>query len=284
MTPSVLIVGASSPLGRAVATELGARGHETRRGSRSGGEGFEQLDVTDHLQTLNALERARPDTVVYLAKPDLEHSSNVSRSISSAVDSLRRFARQCAEHGVGRLIFASSAAVYGTRAMTPRRETDQVQSHSPYAALKLRSEAALVEVGASSSFSVLAFRIFNVYGPGFSNSLVNRLVAVGGPPPSVHRTENFVRDYIHAVDVARAFGIAVDAPSFDSTILNLGTGLGTSNRSLLDLCPNAAYSDSGNFEGSSVSIADISLLQSLWRFEPRVSLETAVRLPREFLH
>jgi UDP-glucose 4-epimerase len=219
-----------------------------------------------------------------LAKPDLDLSSNVSRSINSAVDALSSFATQCAEHGVSRLIFASSAAVYGTRAMTPRRETEQVQSHSPYAALKLRSEAALMEVGASSALSVLAFRIFNVYGPGFSNSLVNRLVTGDGSTPSVYGTDNFVRDYIHAADVAQAFGSAVGAASFDSTILNLGTGLGTSNRSLLDLCPKAVYRDAGNFEGSSVSIANISLLRSHWRFEPRVLLEAAVRFPDEFLH
>ena len=259
------------------------RGHDVRRTSRSGGAGFDKLDVTDPVQTRHVLESAQPDSVIYLARPALEHSHDIAQSIDLAVGALRCFARQCAKRGVGRLIFASSAAVYGTTAATPRREDDAVEGDSPYAVLKLGSEQALGEVSASSTLCTLSFRIFNAYGPGFSNSLVNRLAGGEGPAPVVHNSERFVRDYIHAADVASAFRIAIDAPEFDSTVLNLGTGIGTSTRSLLALCPNADYRDHHDTDVNSVSIGDISRLRSLWLFEPVITLELALRDPRRFL-
>ena len=233
---------------------------------------------------MGALQQAKPDAVIYLAKPALANTAEAPFAIRSAVDALRRFSAECAELGVGRLVFASSAAVYGTREKSARRESDAVHAHSPYAELKLRSEEVLGEISGSLGLSVLAFRIFNVYGPGFPNSLVNRLAMGDGRPPLVRNTENFVRDYIHAADVALAFRAAMEAPSLDSPILNVGTGIGTSNRSLLALCANATYRDDPAPAASTFSIADITRIKALWGFEPRISLEAALKNPDQFLH
>lgn len=283
MKQDILLIGATSPVGRAVSTELLARGHNVVPTSRSSEAGFEQLDVADQAQTLQVLERVRPSAVVYLARPDLEHCGNAPAAVESAVATLHRFAVDCVQLDVDRLIFASSAAVYGTRDATPRHEDDELHADSSYAELKLRSEEALSEVAASTSLSTLALRIFNVYGPGLSNSLVNRLALSNRPSPFVRDTELFVRDYIHVADVAWAFGAAADAQSFDRATLNVGTGIGTSNRTLLQLCPNAVYEDDPRAEVGSFSIADISLIEALWRFQPQTSVDSALRTPAKFL-
>lgn len=284
MTRNVLLVGASGPLGRAIGSELAALGHAVTGVSRSGGAGSRRVDVTDRLQTQKLLERERPFAVVYLARPELDDSLDVRATIASAVDALHDFATQCAAHGVNRLIFTSSAAVYGTDARTPRRESDAVAADSAYAELKLRSEEALDEVRESGALAVQALRIFNVYGSGFSNSLVNRLVVNDGPAPFIHNTEQFVRDYIHVSDVTRAIGVAVGLAQLNPTVLNLGSGIGTSNRSLLALCPEVEYSEHPRLEIASYSVADISLLRELWGFQPSVDLATAVRQPEKYFN
>jgi UDP-glucose 4-epimerase len=297
MTTRVLLVGASGPLGRAVAGELMARGHEVTRASRSGGVvagedgsallgaapvGFAHLDATDSQQVRRVLDLDRPSAVIYLARPVLGSEGDNAVLVDSDVDSLRSFAAECGRYGVQRIIFASSAAVYGTESASPRSESAAVVWNSPYATLKLRSEAVLSEVGESSGFNAIALRIFNIYGAGFSNSLVNRLAVGRGTQPLVHDTDGFVRDYIHASDVARAFALGLEAPGSGSAIFNVGTGIGTTNRTLLKLCPQAVYRASDKPDVASFSVADTSRIRSLWGFEPRVTLESAIREPDRF--
>lgn len=297
MTGKVLLVGASGPLGLAVAGELIARGHEVTRASRSGGVvagedgsaflgaapvGFAHLDATDSQQVRQILDLSLPSAVIYLARPVLDGEGDFAAQVDSDVNSLRSFAAECGRYGVQRVIFASSAAVYGTESASPRSESDTVIGNSPYAMLKLRSEAVLSEVGESSGFTAISLRIFNVYGAGFSSSLVNRLAVGQGTQPLVHDTDGFVRDYIHAFDVARAFALGLEAPGSGSAIFNVGTGIGTTNRTLLKLCPQAVYRASGTPDVASFSVADTSRIRSLWGFEPRVTVESAIREPDRF--
>jgi UDP-glucose 4-epimerase len=279
MSGMVLVAGASGPLGRAVAAELRRSGHTVTGISRSGSAGTEQLDVTDSASTAEALERLHPAAVLYLARPDLDEPGGKG-AMHSAVESLRRFAEQCAESGANRFIFASSAAVYGTNRTRPLHEHDPVAPDSPYAELKSRSELALEDLRLTTALSVLTLRIFNIYGPGFSSSLVNRLVL--GDDPVIYDTDRYVRDYIHASDVARGFRFAVEDDGDDSTVLNLGTGSGTSNRSLLALCANAAYRTHPNSDISSFSVADMSRIHGRWKFEPHITLADAVLYPDNF--
>lgn len=284
----VLLVGATSPIGRAVAKELAAVEHLVTGTSRSGGAGLEQLDVTDRLQCESVLARVRPDAVIYLARPELAQPDPAQpdrepNGIDSAVEDLRRFGEQCVEHGVSRLVFASSAAVYGTAANTPRAENCATPGNSPYAILKLRSEVTLAELASAAALSVITLRIFNAYGPGLVASLVNRLAAPDGLGPQVYHSEHFIRDYIHAADVARGFGAAIAANTNASAVLNLGTGVGTSNRELLALFPSADYRENPEFEGSSVSVAETSLIFSSLGFEPRITLPMAVANAQKFI-
>jgi UDP-glucose 4-epimerase len=284
MTSRVLLVGSSGPLGRAVARELITRGQDLTRASRSADDavGSARLDATDSAQVRQVLERVRPSAVVYLARPALDGAGDVAARVDSDVDSLRSFATECSRFGVQRIVFASSAAVYGTSSAHALSETDPVVADSPYAALKLRSEAVLAEAGEAGGFTTISLRIFNVYGAGFSGSLVNRLAVGQGTPPRVHDTEGFVRDYIHASDVAHAFVLGLEEPSPEPAVLNVGTGLGTTNRRLLQLCPKAAYEASGEPDVASFSIANISRIHSRWGFQPRVTVESAIGDPDRF--
>ena len=283
MSRTVLVVGAASPLGVAICMELRRHGYEVVATALDAQDGCEALDVGDSDNVERLLNAYRPSSVVYLAKPRLDGPDDPSASIGGAVGSLRRFADLCVTRGASALVFASSAAVYGTDSDVPSRETDVVYGDSPNASLKLRSEEVLRVVSESTKLSVVALRVFNAYGPGLDASLVNRLALGGTPALEIHETDQFVRDYVHAWDVARAFAMAVAKPGIGMTIANVGTGIGTSNRALLDLCPTASYRASVDLDVSSFSVADISLAQRIWGFEPRIALETALRQPEEYL-
>ncbi len=276
MSDSIAIVGASGPLGRATVRQFAGRGDDVTLVSRSGTEGSERLDIRNSVAAQMMLHSVRPRVVVYLARPEPE------AEITDVLSSLRQFASSCAAAGVQRLIFASSAAVYGTQQRSPRAETESLTTVSPYATMKLESEKVLADVAVTSGITVISFRIFNVYGPGFSNSLVNRLVLGDDPAPVVRVSERFVRDYIHSSDIARAFGNAAVTNEVESAIVNLGTGIGTSNSALLDLIPDARYQPDASVSAESFSVADTARARDLFGFEPTVELSSAIRNPAAF--
>jgi len=261
-----LIVGASSPLGEAVRNAFTADGHEVVGASRSGGDGSRIIDVTDPGSVLSLLRDVRPSVVVYLARPELPSDLNCAgAAIETALDALRRFAIAARDEGAERLLFASSSAVYGTESSEPREEEDETPAPGTYAQLKLWSEEVLAELSSNRGLATLALRIFNVYGPGFHQSLVNRLqeAAGGGDPPTIFPTDLFVRDYVHSSDVAAAFVAAAVSPAPFQRVINVGTGVGTGNLALTSLIPKARWVEGPPLDRPSVCVANTSRLRDL---------------------
>lgn len=156
-----------------------------------------------------------------------------------------------AESGVKRLVFSSSATVYGDPHTVPINENFPLKATNPYGRSKLMIEEILRDLGQSdSSWRIAILRYFNPVGAHESgllgespNGIPNNLmpfvsqVAVGKRAelsvfgddyPTVDGTG--VRDYIHVVDLAMGHLAALDALERSSGVLtvNLGTGLGYS--------------------------------------------------------
>lgn len=260
----VLVVGAGSPLGLAVVASLIAAGHHVDRTTRDGRDGSIPLDLRDCDSAASVLHVAYPEVVVLLARPHLP-AIRGDAAIDEAVDHARAFARASRIAGVERIVFASSAAVYGTAASEPRRESDSTSENSPYAKLKLRTERALAQELEGS----VAARIFNVYGDAFPESLVTRLVAsaTNGSLPSIHATDDFARDYVHVDDVAASLAAIVSA-SEPLPVVNIGTGVATGNLALVRLFPRARWTPAASLSSPSISVADTALLRSAVGFVP----------------
>jgi UDP-glucose 4-epimerase len=156
-------------------------------------------------------------------------------------------------HGVKRLVFSSSATVYGMAEKMPLLEDSPLGAVNPYGRTKLMAEQILRDVAAAGSeWRVMLLRYFNPVGAHESGligedpaDIPNNLmpfvaqVAVGRRPrlniygndyPTVDGTG--VRDYIHVVDLAlghvAALAKLMDASAPRETIVNLGTGRGHS--------------------------------------------------------
>jgi UDP-glucose 4-epimerase len=135
-----------------------------------------------------------------------------------------------AKASVRRIIYASSASIYGNPTSLPMRENDRPAPLTPYCIAKLAGEQLLAFYAQRSEMSWLGLRFFNVYGPGqptdaYYTSVVLtflRRLASGDAPIIDGRGEQSM-DFVHVSDVARSVGLALDS-SASGEVLNVGSG------------------------------------------------------------
>jgi UDP-glucose 4-epimerase len=202
-----------------------------------------------------------------VAKPGLYWSHNLGGSLA-LLDAMR-------SAGVGKIVFSSTAAVYGEPERTPIEETDPTRPTSPYGASKLGVDTALAEYARMHGFGAVSLRYFNVAGAeadasgkwyGERHSTETHLIpnvlgcvplegvpvpaggVAGGPVKDRPVVQIFgddyptpdgtcIRDYIHVADLANAHLLALDACSpGQHRIFNLGNGAGFSVREVIDVC------------------------------------------------
>ena len=144
------------------------------------------------------------------------------------------------EAGVARLVFASSASVYGDAPELPARESATAAPASPYALAKAAGEAYLRLYAAVYGLETVSLRYFNVYGPRqdpgsmYSGVIARFCEAVRrGEPPTVFGDGRQTRDFVFVADVVEANLRAARTPGLGrGEVMNVGTG---TRVSLLDL-------------------------------------------------
>ncbi|MBL0151802.1 MAG: UDP-glucose 4-epimerase GalE [Ideonella sp.] len=214
---------------------------------------FERLDVTDRVAMHALFARHRIDAVVHFAafkavgdstaRPLAYYRNNVG-GLLSVCDVMQA-------NGCKRIVFSSSATVYGDPPSLPIREDSPLAATNPYGQTKLMGETMLRDLGAAdAAWQTGCLRYFNPVGAhesgrigedprGTPNNLMPFVaqVAVGRRPhlsvfgrdwPTIDGTG--VRDYIHVCDLADGHVAALrrllDQPG--SFTVNLGTGQGNS--------------------------------------------------------
>jgi UDP-glucose 4-epimerase len=154
-----------------------------------------------------------------------------------------------ADHQVRRLVFASSASVYGDPETLPMHEDDRLSPLTPYCIAKRAGEDLLGYYQRRADLSWLALRFFNVYGPGQKttayytsviNHFVNRLRA--GQAPVIDGKGEQSMDFIHVHDIARSVVLALEAERSNLPV-NIGTGIDTSIADLARILIDAVGAD-----------------------------------------
>ena len=170
-----------------------------------------------------------------VAKPLLYWDENVG--------GMRSLLQSCLDEGVDRVLFSSSAAVFGNPPVDFVTEETPVAPMSPYGETKLVGEWMLRDVAAATGLRWAALRYFNVAGAGapeLADRSVNNLVPMTfqalteGRNPQLFgddydtRDGSCIRDYIHVVDLAEAHAAAAarldEAPIGE--VFNVGRGEG----------------------------------------------------------
>lgn len=138
---------------------------------------------------------------------------------------------QCAlDAGVGKVVVASSAAVYGSCSEMPLSESAPVECLSPYAESKAANEQQVVAFR-DKGLNAIALRFFNIYGPGQPfDSAYASLIPVfvhsmkNGQRPTVHGTGEQTRDFVHVHDLARAVYSMVTKPTpYEHSVANVAS-------------------------------------------------------------
>ncbi len=222
----VLVTGAAGFLGYTVAALLVEQGHEviglTRSAESALPKGVARLE--GDLRTPETLPRAiaEVDAVCHLAG-----LTKVRQSRSAPVDYWRTnlggtlaILDTLANARAGRLVLASTCTVYGEQAEQPISETAAVAPSSPYATSKLDADQAAADLAATAAIGAISLRAVNVAGalPGHPDRdttwLIPQLLAVQqgrAPELVINGDGTAVRDFVHVVDMATAFVLALHA-------------------------------------------------------------------------
>ena len=261
----ILVTGGAGYIGSHVVQQLARTGHQVvvldnlSTGFAWAVQGAELVtgDLSDHALLETILREQDFAAVIHFAAkivvpesvrdPLLYYRNNTINTIG--------LLEACIKHGVSRLVFSSTAAVYGMLEEVPVAEAAPLQPINPYGASKLMSERVIRDLAAASSLQFVILRYFNVAGAARDGTLgqatpaATHLIKVacetalgkragmrifGDDYPTPDGT--CIRDYIHVEDLAKAHVMALDylQNSGASTTLNCGYGHGYSVKQVLD--------------------------------------------------
>jgi UDP-glucose 4-epimerase len=263
---SILVTGGAGYIGSHVAHALVDRNYKVL--------------VIDNLST--GQRRAVPDSAIFI-KGDIGDAEVISKIFSEhKVEAVMHFAAsvvvtesvshpaayyanntmnslhlidQVVKAGINRIVFSSTAAVYGDPEAVPVDEDARTRPLSPYGASKLMTEEILRDVAAASSLEYVVLRYFNVAGAdrklrvGQSSPVATHLIKValraalgvrdgmavfGTDYPTPDGT--CIRDYIHVCDLVDAHILSLEhlLRGGSSLTLNCGYGRGYSVREVID--------------------------------------------------
>lgn len=180
-----------------------------------------------------------------------------------------------------KVVFASSASVYGNTKKIPIMENFKRKPINPYGETKLEAEY-LCEKYANSGVKVVGLRYFNVYGNGQNNAyagVITRFLEniTSHKPPIIYGDGLQTRDFVFVNDVAKANLLAMKS-KIDYAFINIGSGTATSIKDLANtiielakLKIKSSYSMAikGDIKASQ---ADIRLAKKFLHWEPETKL------------
>ncbi|GAB4357136.1 MAG: UDP-glucose 4-epimerase GalE [Immundisolibacter sp.] len=260
----LLVTGGAGYIGSHVVLQLAAAGHQVTvydnlsTGFRWATRGVPliEADLADTARLDETFARGGFEAVLHFAAhivvPEsvadpLKYYANNTANTLGLLQAMQR-------HGVSRLVFSSTAAVYGNPQQLPVAETAAPAPINPYGSSKLMSEWMIRDLSATGALDHVTLRYFNVAGAeaggrlGQATAAATHLIKVacelacgkrerlqvfGTDYPTPDGT--CVRDYIHIDDLARAHVLALDhlAAGGPSLTLNCGYGHGYSVREVL---------------------------------------------------
>ena len=250
---------------------------------------LQRIDIGDAEALRHAIAAFRPDFVFHIAaqtdvgrsirEPDFDARVNVLGSLNVL--------RAAVAAGTRRIVYASTAAVYGTPERLPVPETHPTRPLSDYGASKLAFEHYLHAYQARGLIEFAALRYANVYGPRQQVSGEAGVVAIftrrmlAGDPVTIFGDGTKTRDYVYVGDVVEATVRAAQGPA--GVVANLGWGREVSDLELFRAIAAATrYPNQPTYAadrpGDIARIClDAAAAQRTWSWKPAIALSDGVR-------
>lgn len=258
----VLVTGGAGYIGSVAVARLLDRGHEVvvvdnlERGHRTAIKDdaeFVLCDLRDAGATMSVVRDANVEAVLHFAalhlvpesveRPDAYYRTNLVGGLN-LLDAI-------VAAGIRKLVFSSTAAVYGVPAELPILETSSTLPINPYGRSKLFVESMIADYAARFGFNFAILRYFNVAGshgslgedhrpethiiPVAIEALTGKretFTVFGTDYPTPDGTA--IRDYVHVVDLVEAHILALERLDASLGVFNLGTKSGFSVRQMVD--------------------------------------------------
>jgi UDP-glucose 4-epimerase len=190
------------------------------------------------------------------------------------------------KYGVERVIYTSSASIYGNPRYLPINEDDRLSALSPYAASKLSGENYCSAFYESYEVPVVVLRYSNVYGINqtptnpycgvvskFYDCLMDRKA------PQVHGDGEQTRDFTYVSDAVEATVLAALSPKADGDVFNVGTGKETSVNELVYHISNITgckippqYIDKRDIDNIRRRVLNIERIRRVLRWSPAITM------------
>lgn len=177
------------------------------------------LDIVYHLAARNIIASTKD--------PHSDFETNIGGTLN--------ILEQCRKHNVGRVVYTSSASVYGNPKYLPINEDDGINLLTPYAVSKYAGEGYCMAFSESYNLPVTVLRLSNVYGPYQSPSnpycgVVAKFMdaASKGEAINIHGDGLSTRDFTYVEDVVTALLLVGTHPRAVGEVFNVATGIETS--------------------------------------------------------
>jgi UDP-glucose 4-epimerase len=311
MSMLVLVTGGGGFIGSHLAEHLLQRGHRVR--------------ILDNFATGRRDNVTRLVSDVELIEGDIQSYERVSKAVAgceivlhqAALPSVQRSIQDpltsnatnvvgtlnvllaARDHGVRRVVCASSSSVYGTTSGTaPKRETDAAVPISPYATAKLAGELYARSFHTVFGLDTVTLRYFNVFGPRQDptsqySAVIPRFIAAvrSGRQPVIFGDGEQSRDFTFVANIVEANVLAMDVPGVAGKVYNVACGKRvTLNRLIFELRDLVGSDVEPVFTEARPgdvrhSLADLTLARRELGYEPivplREGLERTIEHARE---
>lgn len=232
-------------------------------------------DYVLHLAAIVSVQESMHD-------PVLTHETNVTGTLN-VFEAARK-------QGGKRVVYASSAAVYGDTTVVPTPEDTPQQPLSPYGLHKVINESYGSLYGAQFGLSNIGLRFFNVYGSRQdASSPYSGVISIfakymqAGKTPTIYGDGSATRDFVHVADVAAACRAAMEIETADTFVCNIGSEKTVAVREIVDTL-NEILSTDIKPQHQEARPGDIqhscgvcSVARERLSYRPSVSLEQGLR-------
>jgi len=196
-----------------------------------------------------------------------------------------------------RVVYTSSASVYGNPRSIPINEDDPLVLLSPYAVSKLGGENYCGAFYESYGLPVAVVRYSNVFGPGQRPDnpycgVVSKFFAsaIAGEPLQIHGDGEQTRDFTFVDDAVEATLMAAIHPRAEGEVFNVGTGIETSVNALAAGIAAAVggeieirHVDRRDIDNIRRRVVNIEKIRRMLRWAPQVTLERGLARTAEWL-
>lgn len=156
------------------------------------------------------------DVIIHLAAKSDVIQSTIHPEITEKtnVEGTENVLKCCVENNIKKIVFASSAAVYGDSTEIPINEKSPTEPISPYGKSKLSAEVVIKKICEENDLKYVILRMFNVYGKGqnenYSGVITKFMRNIANDEAlAVHGDGKQTRDFVSIHDVVESFGIAL---------------------------------------------------------------------------